>query len=68
MLLAYPTPQTFSALSIVFVVVVIFVIVAAASRSRQYIARTDQKLCKSCGTAHPGFAQFCRRCGKSLVG
>jgi len=26
------------------------------------------KVCRNCGASHPGFAQFCRRCGQRLSG
>ena len=52
-----------------FVVVlgVVLLIVLAASRSRHHNARTELKLCKSCGTSHPQHAQFCRQCGRNLA-
>ena len=44
-----------------------FVIIMAASKNRRELAKTDLKLCKSCGTSHPDFARFCRQCGKNLA-
>jgi ribosomal protein L40E len=41
-------------------------ITIAVSKSRRQMASTDLKLCKSCGTSHPPFARFCRKCGKNL--
>jgi hypothetical protein len=29
-------------------------------------APAAEKVCPSCGAAHPTFAAFCRRCGKTL--
>ena len=26
----------------------------------------EGRLCRGCGASHPGFARFCRRCGKQL--
>jgi predicted amidophosphoribosyltransferase len=37
-----------------------------AARYRRHTRLTDQRLCPGCGTSHPSFAQFCRRCGKKL--
>jgi ribosomal protein L40E len=51
---------------VIIVVVVVMLLVATASQSRRHAAKTDPRLCRHCGTSHPSFAQFCRRCGKKL--
>ena len=65
LLMASSSPST--GLKLIFILFVIFVVLLIskmAAKSRQYVAKTDHLLCKSCGTAHPTFAHFCRRCGK----
>jgi ribosomal protein L40E len=37
-----------------------------ASMHRQHSQDTDQRLCRGCGSSHPTYAQFCRRCGRRL--
>jgi ribosomal protein L40E len=50
----------------VIVVVVMVLLVITASQHRRHAGETDQRLCRSCGTSHPAFARFCRRCGRAL--
>lgn len=52
-------------LFLVMIVMVVLLIVTA-SQHRRHSSQTDPRLCKSCGTSHPPFAEFCRRCGKKL--
>jgi ribosomal protein L40E len=60
-------PRDLSTLLLLLTVaVVILLLVATAVQHRRHSAQTDQKLCRGCGTAHPAFAQFCRRCGRRL--
>jgi predicted amidophosphoribosyltransferase len=47
-------------------VAVALLITAAGSKNRRQLARSDLRLCKSCGTSHPDFARFCRKCGRNL--
>ncbi|HEY7089838.1 MAG TPA: hypothetical protein VH518_17200 [Tepidisphaeraceae bacterium] len=52
---------------IVFVAaVLLFLLIATASQHRRYSSQTQTKLCRGCGASHPGFAAFCRRCGRRL--
>jgi ribosomal protein L40E len=52
---------------IIFVAaVLLFLLIATASQHRRYSSQTQQKLCRGCGASHPGFAVFCRRCGRKL--
>jgi ribosomal protein L40E len=55
----------FETFVIIVAVVLIFVMVTIAS-NRRHAARLDQRVCQSCGAAHPPFAQYCRRCGQKL--
>ena len=50
---------------VLVVVVLVFVLVRLLSGSRR-ISRGEQRLCRACGASHPGFARFCRRCGREL--
>lgn len=50
--------------AIFILLVVLFCIFGGCSRRRA--GRFGQRLCSSCGAAHPGFARFCRRCGQKL--
>lgn len=61
------TPAAFKLLLFFGLIFVFLVAFKMAAKSRQYIAKTDHLLCKSCGTSHPPFAHFCRRCGKNLL-
>jgi ribosomal protein L40E len=49
------------------VMAVVFLLVATAQQHRRHSWRTQQRLCRACGTSHPSFARFCRRCGRQLV-
>ena len=51
---------------VILVAVVIFLLVVSMASSRRDGARTDFRLCQSCGAGHPPFAQYCRRCGQRL--
>jgi ribosomal protein L40E len=46
--------------------VLLFLLIATASQHRRYSAHTQNKLCRGCGAGHPGYAAFCRRCGRRL--
>ncbi len=35
-----------------------------AEGHRKHAATTDRKRCHSCRAEHPGFANFCRHCGR----
>ena len=52
---------------IMTVVVVVLVLWALKASARQRAARPfGAGACANCGTSHPNFAQFCRRCGQRL--
>lgn len=51
---------------VIIVAVVVIVLIATASTRRRG-AYMPQRQCRSCGAAHPPFAQFCRRCGHRLL-
>ena len=52
---------------IIFVAaVLLFLLIATASQHRRYSSQTQNKLCRGCGASHPGYAVFCRRCGRKL--
>jgi ribosomal protein L40E len=53
-------------LVIVIVAVLVFLLIATASQHRRHSSQTDVRLCRGCGTGHPAFAGFCRRCGRKL--
>jgi hypothetical protein len=60
-------PATNFALLVIFVAgVLLLLLVATAAQHRRYSSQTQTKLCPGCGQSHPGFAQFCRRCGRKL--
>lgn len=53
----------------VLVCVVGIILILTASKSPKkprMTGSTDQRLCGSCGAAHPLLATYCRRCGKRL--
>ena len=53
----------------VFVIIttlVVVVLIFSISQGRRGMLRMQQRVCGSCGAAHPPFAQFCRRCGQRL--
>ena len=43
----------------------VFAMVAkTAEGHREHAAATDRKRCRHCSVEHPGFAAFCRHCGR----
>lgn len=44
------------------------VVILASSSSKKKPASHEQRAhtCRGCGTVHPGYANFCRRCGQRL--
>jgi hypothetical protein len=56
----------FETFVIIVAVVLIFVMVTIVGSNRRNAARLGQRVCQSCGAAHPPFAQYCRRCGQKL--
>jgi hypothetical protein len=49
----------------VMVAVIVFVSVVFG---KGHAGERVGKVCRNCGASHPGFAQFCRRCGQRLSG
>ena len=56
----------FETFVIIVAVTLIFVFITIASGRRHGAGRLGQRVCPTCGAAHPPFAQFCRRCGQRL--
>ena len=52
----------------ILIVVVVVVALVLIFRSSGGAARAMHmtRTCRDCGATHPGFAKFCRRCGKRL--
>jgi ribosomal protein L40E len=48
------------------VAIVLLLLIITAAQHRRHAGATDQRLCGACGTSHPPFARFCRRCGRAL--
>ena len=53
-------------LLVVIVVVFFLLFVSAGARNRRG-APPPRRPCPQCGSVHPDFASFCRRCGKRLA-
>ena len=51
---------------VIVAVVVLIVIIKSAGSPRHFGAGGDHRTCRGCGASHPGFAVFCRRCGRRL--
>ena len=51
---------------LIVITVLLFLVITTAAQHRRYSAQTQNKLCPGCGQGHPGFAAFCRRCGRKL--
>ena len=50
----------------IFLVVVVVVVLVISTQAGKRAHRHGQQLCRACGASHPGFAKFCRRCGRQL--
>jgi hypothetical protein len=65
-LLAQGVPPTMDARFIIIVVIVVVALLlifkSGGGRRAMHVTRT----CRDCGASHPGFAKFCRRCGKRM--
>ena len=46
------------------IAVVVFLIIRVLGGPRH--PRGETRLCRACGASQPGFARFCRRCGRQL--
>ncbi|HEX4796966.1 MAG TPA: hypothetical protein VH370_24460 [Humisphaera sp.] len=53
-------------LPVFFLIVLAVLLLMAITTGRAQRFSGRQRLCGSCGAAHPPFAQYCRRCGKKL--
>jgi hypothetical protein len=52
---------------VIIATVVVIVLIFSISQGRRNPGWPgQQRVCGSCGAAHPPFAQFCRRCGQRL--
>lgn len=51
---------------VLIVLIVAFLLIRTAMIHRRHSMETDQRICRGCGTSHPAFAEFCRRCGRKL--
>lgn len=60
------TVSGLSLLVILLVAVAVLLLVITAMQSRRHTRLTNSKLCPGCGTTHPGFADYCRTCGRKL--
>ena len=47
-------------------VVILVMIMSSGSRQKRELSRAENKVCDACGSGHPTFAVFCRKCGKKL--
>ena len=53
-------------LIVAVVIVLLIMILGSNSRQKRELSRATDKVCNACGSGHPMFAQFCRKCGKKL--
>jgi len=54
-------------LLIALAVAALVVILVTSSNKKRPTIRVDKAhTCRGCGTVHPGYASFCRRCGQRL--
>jgi len=51
---------------VVIVTVVVILVIIGFGQGRRSLSRRQGRVCQGCGTPHPPFAQFCRRCGQRL--
>jgi len=59
-------PVQFPFVLVVVAIVLLIMLLRTASMHKRHSLDTDQRLCRGCGTSHPRFAVFCRRCGRRL--
>ena len=65
-LLAQGVPPTMDARFIIIVVIVVVALLLIFKSGGGQRAMQMTRTCRDCGASHPGFAKFCRRCGKRL--
>jgi ribosomal protein L40E len=51
---------------VIIVAAALILVFMSIASNRRNASRLEQRLCQSCGAAHPPFAQYCRRCGQKL--
>jgi hypothetical protein len=61
MIISWPIPL----LLIILVVVIFWAMLSSANRRRRQL-QDDPLPCIGCGTLHPGYASYCRHCGRKL--
>jgi len=59
-------PVQFPFVFILVAFLLLIVVMRAATANKRNSLGADQRLCRGCGTSHPSFAAFCRRCGRRL--
>lgn len=57
------TPQ---ALFLVLLAIGLILLLITAYQHRRHARRTDVRTCAGCGTGNPGFAEYCRHCGRKV--
>ena len=55
----------FPMILVALVIVIIWALAASARRNQRQLPETP-RACISCGTIHPGHANYCRQCGRKL--
>lgn len=48
------------------VAALVVILASSSSKRRPPIPSNHPHSCRGCGTVHPGYANFCRRCGQRL--
>ena len=66
MLLQTATRVSISGWVVLFLALTMVLIIYTMLQHRRHMRNTATRLCTGCGTSHPGFARFCRHCGKHL--
>ena len=58
--------QVAELLIVLAAIVLLVMIISSGSRQKRELSRAADKTCGACGSGHPPFAVFCRKCGKKL--
>ena len=53
-------------LFVIFVAIMLVGFLVRTLRSNRRAGNLNAKECQACGATQPGFAKFCRRCGRAL--
>jgi hypothetical protein len=48
------------------VAALVVILASSSSKKRPTISADRAHTCRGCGTVHPGYANFCRKCGQRL--